>query len=174
MIAVLRIGHRPDRDKRITTHVALVARAFGAEKMFVDTKDRKLEETIRSVCGRFGGDFTIETGISAKTILTQWDGFVVHLTMYGEKLDKSLKKIKKKNNVLVVVGAEKVPAFLYEESDVNIAVGNQPHSEVAALAMFLDRLTEGKWQKKKFEGKLMIVPCSRGKNVVSGKKKEKI
>ena len=174
MIAVLRIGHRPDRDKRITTHVALVARAFGAEKMFVDTKDRKLEETIRSVCGRFGGDFTIETGVSAKTILTQWDGFVVHLTMYGEKLDKSLKKIKKKNNVLVVVGAEKVPAFLYEESDVNIAVGNQPHSEVAALAMFLDRLTEGKWQKKKFEGKLMIVPCSRGKNVVSGKKKEKI
>ena len=175
MIAVLRIGHRPDRDKRITTHVALVARAFGAEKMFVDTKDRKLEETIRSVCGRFGGDFTIETGVSAKTILTQWDGFVVHLTMYGEKLDKSLKKIKKKNNVLVVVGAEKVPAFLYEESDVNIAVGNQPHSEVAALAMFLDRLTEGKWQKKKFKGKLMIVPCSRGKNVVSGKrKKEKI
>ena len=86
MIAVLRIGHRPDRDKRITTHVALVARAFGAEKMFVDTKDRKLEETIRSVCGRFGGDFTIETGVSAKTILTQWEGLVVHLTMYGEKL----------------------------------------------------------------------------------------
>ena len=172
MIAVLRIGHRPDRDKRITTHVALVARAFGAEKMFVDTKDRKLEETIQSVCGRFGGDFTIETGVSAKTILTQWSGLIVHLTMYGEKLDKSLKKIKKKNDVLVVVGAEKVPAFLYEESDVNIAVGNQPHSEVAALAMFLDRLTEGKWQKKKFKGKLMIVPCSRGKNVVSGKRKK--
>lgn len=172
MIAVLRIGHRPDRDKRITTHVALVARAFGAKKMFVDTKDRKLEETIQSVCGRFGGDFTIETGVSAKTILTQWSGLVVHLTMYGEKLDKSLKKIRKKNDVLVVVGAEKVPAFLYEESDFNIAVGNQPHSEVAALAVFLDRLNEGKWQTKKFKGKLMIVPCSRGKNVVSGKRKK--
>ncbi len=29
MIAVLRLGHRPERDKRITTHVALTSRAFG-------------------------------------------------------------------------------------------------------------------------------------------------
>ncbi|MCC6052717.1 MAG: tRNA (cytidine(56)-2'-O)-methyltransferase, partial [Desulfurococcaceae archaeon] len=29
-IYVLRYGHRPERDKRVTTHVALVARAFGA------------------------------------------------------------------------------------------------------------------------------------------------
>jgi tRNA (cytidine56-2'-O)-methyltransferase len=39
MITVLRIGHRPERDKRITTHVGLVSRAFSAEKMLVDTKD---------------------------------------------------------------------------------------------------------------------------------------
>jgi tRNA (cytidine56-2'-O)-methyltransferase len=172
MIAVMRIGHRPDRDKRITTHVALVARAFGAEKMFVDTKDRKLEETIRSVCVRFGGDFTIETGVSIKTILSRWEGSIIHLTMYGEKLDKSIKKIKKKNDILVIVGAEKVPAFLYERAEVNISVGNQPHSEVAALAVFLDRLSEGKWQNKKFNGKLMIVPCANGKNVVSGERKK--
>ncbi|TLZ95287.1 MAG: tRNA (cytidine(56)-2'-O)-methyltransferase, partial [Methanobacteriota archaeon] len=30
MITVLRLGHRPARDKRVTTHVALTARAFGA------------------------------------------------------------------------------------------------------------------------------------------------
>ncbi|MGC9107424.1 MAG: tRNA (cytidine(56)-2'-O)-methyltransferase, partial [Infirmifilum sp.] len=28
-VVVLRLYHRPDRDKRVTTHVALVARAFG-------------------------------------------------------------------------------------------------------------------------------------------------
>ena len=36
MIIVLRIGHRIGRDKRITTHVALVARAFGANKIIID------------------------------------------------------------------------------------------------------------------------------------------
>ena len=41
MITILRIGHRISRDKRITTHVALVARAFGADNILVDTKDKK-------------------------------------------------------------------------------------------------------------------------------------
>jgi tRNA (cytidine56-2'-O)-methyltransferase len=45
MITVLRIGHRLGRDKRITTHVALVARAFGANKILVDTVDKKIMET---------------------------------------------------------------------------------------------------------------------------------
>jgi len=36
MITVLRIGHRISRDKRITTHVALVARAFGADKILIE------------------------------------------------------------------------------------------------------------------------------------------
>jgi len=44
MITILRIGHRISRDKRITTHVALVARAFGAEKIYIDQKDTKIEE----------------------------------------------------------------------------------------------------------------------------------
>jgi tRNA (cytidine56-2'-O)-methyltransferase len=32
LLAVFRLGHRVQRDKRLTTHVALVARAFGADK----------------------------------------------------------------------------------------------------------------------------------------------
>ena len=41
-VYVLRIGHRPGRDKRITTHVALVARAFGANGFILgDTCDDK-------------------------------------------------------------------------------------------------------------------------------------
>ena len=43
MITVLRLGHRVSRDKRTTTHVALAARAFGADKMLVSEKDEALQ-----------------------------------------------------------------------------------------------------------------------------------
>jgi tRNA (cytidine56-2'-O)-methyltransferase len=169
MITVLRIGHRLGRDKRITTHVALVARAFGANKILVDTVDKKIMETISSTCTRFGGNFEIETGVDTKKILKQWNGVIVHLTMYGEQVENSIKKIDKKKDLLIVVGAEKVPPFVYEMADFNIAVGNQPHSEVAALAIFLDRYNKGSWQRKKFEGKIEILPSHKGKKVITKK-----
>lgn len=169
MINVLRIGHRLQRDKRITTHVALVARAFGAEKIFIDTLDKKIEETIRSTIKRFGGNFEIKTGVDKKKIVKNWNGTIVHLTMYGEKLDKVVNKIVKQKDLLIIVGAEKVPPWIYEISDYNVSVGNQPHSEVAALAVFLDRYTKGKWIDKNFNGKLEILPSNKGKKVVSKK-----
>jgi len=169
MITVLRIGHRLNRDKRITTHVALVARAFGADKILIDTVDKKIMETIHSTCTRFGGNFEIETGVDKKKILKDWKGLIVHLTMYGEQIENSIKKIDKKKNLLVVVGAEKVPPFVYEMADFNVAVGNQPHSEVAALAIFLDRYNKGSWLRKKFEGKIEILPSHKGKKVITKK-----
>ena len=173
MIAVLRLGHRIPRDSRISTHVALVARSFGADKIFIDTRDVEIEKTIRSVCARFGGDFSIETNVHPKTLLRQWQGTIVHLTMYGEELQKAIQKLRSPTNLLIVVGAEKVPFYVYELADVNVSVGNQPHSEVAALALFLDRYTKGSWQKKKFNGTMEIIPCSRGKKVIEHKKPEK-
>jgi len=167
MINILRIGHRISRDKRITTHVALVARAFGADKIYIDTEDKKIEETIRSACHRFGGNFEIETGIDKKKILKNWNGVIVHLTMYGEELKKSINKIDKNKDLLVIVGAEKVPPQIYEMADFNVSIGNQPHSEVAALAIFLDRYTNGIWQKKRFNGKIEILPSNKGKKVIS-------
>ncbi|PNX49258.1 MAG: tRNA (cytidine(56)-2'-O)-methyltransferase [Thermoplasmata archaeon M9B1D] len=169
MINILRIGHRISRDKRITTHVALVARAFGADKIFIDTPDKKIEETITSTVKRFGGNFKIITGADKKKILHSWNGTIVHLTMYGEKLNKIVNKIDKNKDLLIIVGAEKVPPWIYEISDYNISVGNQPHSEVAALAVFLDRYTDGKWVNKKFNGNLEILPSNKGKKVLSKK-----
>ncbi len=167
MITVLRIGHRIARDKRITTHVALVARAFGADEIIIDTKDEKIEKNLQSICKRFGGDFKIETGVDYKKIIKQWKGAIVHLTMYGEELNKSINKINKNKNLLVVVGAEKVPPQVYELADFNVSVGNQPHSEVAALSIFLDRYNSGRWINKKFNGKIEILPSNKGKKVVS-------
>jgi len=89
----------------------------------------------------------------------------VHLTMYGLHLDDVLPRIPREN-LLVIVGAEKVPAEVYRLSDLNVAVGSQPHSEVAALAVFLDRLLEGEGLQREFKGRLRIRPSARGKDVV--------
>ena len=43
---VLRMGHRPERDKRITSHVALTSRAFGAEKMYLHRSDSRVISTV--------------------------------------------------------------------------------------------------------------------------------
>ena len=167
MITVLRIGHRISRDKRITTHVALVARAFGADKILIDTKDENIEKNICSICKKFGGNFKIKSGVDRKKIIREWNGTIVHLTMYGERLNKSIDKIDKNEDLLIIVGAEKVPSEIYEIADFNISVGNQPHSEVAALAIYLDRYNEGDWQEKKFNGKIEILPRNKGKKVKS-------
>jgi tRNA (cytidine56-2'-O)-methyltransferase len=165
VITVLRIGHRIDRDKRITTHVALVARAFGADTILISTKDEKLARTIQGVVKRFGGSFHIETGVDPKKFISGWKGTIIHLTMYGEQLEKAVMRIDKAKDVLIIVGAEKVPPYFYEVADHNVSVGNQPHSEVAALALFLDRFTKGAWLRQRFHGNIEIIPSNKGKKV---------
>ncbi|HEX9816869.1 MAG TPA: tRNA (cytidine(56)-2'-O)-methyltransferase [Candidatus Thermoplasmatota archaeon] len=168
MIQVLRLGHRRARDARVTTHVCLTARAFGAEAVVVTEKDAALEKTVNDVVKRFGGPFAIRTGEAWKPLVKAWKkrGVVLHLTMYGEPLENALPRVLGKD-VLVVIGAEKVPGDLYDLADVNVAVGNQPHSEVAALAITLDRLTEGTWSRRSFEGQVQIVPNPRGKTLIN-------
>ncbi|MEM2080074.1 MAG: tRNA (cytidine(56)-2'-O)-methyltransferase, partial [Nitrososphaerota archaeon] len=61
----------------------------------------------------------------------------------------------------------KVPRVYYELSDYNVAVGHQPHSEIAALAIFLDRLYSGKELKLIYsDAKLYIEPSPREKKVI--------
>lgn len=169
MIVVLRLGHRPKRDQRVTTHVALTARALGADEVWVTTEDEKLEETVESVVRRFGGKFRIKTGVDWRKAIRAWKGEVVHLTMYGERLDSALPTIRSKR-LMIVVGAEKVPREVYDLATRNVSVGNQPHSEVAALAIFLDRYTGGKALRRDFRGRLRILPNPRGKTVVDREK----
>jgi len=166
MITVLRIGHRPERDKRITTHVALVARAFGADEILVDKKDFELESTFAGVCERFGGEVKIETGVNWRSTIKDWDGQIIHLTMYGEELETAMGDVNSSLDTMVIVGAEKVPREVYEIADLNIAVGNQPHSEVAALAVFLYKFFDSKPFKDLEGGQMSILPNKKGKTVV--------
>lgn len=169
-VEVLRLGHRPARDKRITTHVALAARALGASGIRIAEEDPEVVRSVRSVVERFGGGFWVEDGAGWRTPIREWQragGQVVHLTMYGLPLGDTMPLVRADGrDVLVVVGAEKVPADLYGLCDHNVAVGSQPHSEVAALALALDRLSAGAWEQARFEGgKVRVRPTARGKRV---------
>jgi tRNA (cytidine56-2'-O)-methyltransferase len=144
-IYILRLGHRPERDKRVTTHVALTARAFGAKGIYVSTKDEELERSVRSVAKRFGGDFTITTGIKWKEFLRNFEGTKVHLTMYGTHIDDALPRVRTamtEKNADRGRRGEGAPRSI-PGGHLQHRVGNQPHSEVAALSVFLDRLKEG-------------------------------
>ncbi|MBE8539255.1 tRNA (cytidine(56)-2'-O)-methyltransferase [Geoglobus acetivorans] len=166
-VYVLRLGHRPERDKRISTHVALTARAFGARGIYFDTSDTRLFESVRDVVDRWGGEFFIERAESWKSLIKNFEGVKVHLTMYGLPLPDKLHEIRNADKILVIVGAEKVPPEVYELSDYNIAIGNQPHSEVAALAIFLDRVLEGHVFNAEFEdARLRVIPSERGKKII--------
>jgi len=178
-IVVLRWGHRPRRDARLTTHVALAARALGASGLIIsDIEDPKIKETIEKVTQNWGGSFFFEMGAPWRKTVTDWKakgGLVVHLTAYGENIETShvLQRIKTSSkDILVIVGSQKVPSEFFSEavSDFNVAIGSQPHSECASLAVFLDRFFEGKELTRKFQnGKVRIVPQRRGKKVVSQK-----
>ena len=92
--------------------------------------------------------------------------------MYGENINQIESKINKNDDYLIIVGAEKVPREVYENADYNIAVGNQPHSEISALAVLLDRLQDGNQFKNKFKNpNREIVPSKNGKNVTVHKKR---
>ena len=175
-VVVLRWGHR-HRDQRLTSHVALTARALGASAFIMsDITDPKVKETIDKVMESWGGNFQFDMGLPWKTVVKEWrakNGVTVHLTAYGENIQTSdvMKRIRATGkNVLVIVGSQKVPAGFFSESvsDFNVAVGNQPHSECSSLAVFLDRFFEGKELSDDFveNAKKKIVPQARGKRVI--------
>lgn len=141
MIKVLRLGHRAGRDDRISTHVALTARQWGSESVvYSGEKDSSMMESVRDIADRWGGGFEVEYREDYMNVIQSFEGLKIHLTMYGEPLEENLEGFREtEEDVLVVVGAEKVPREVYESVDYNIGVGNQPHSEIAALAVFLDR-----------------------------------
>jgi len=170
-VAVLRLGHRPGRDERMTTHVGLTARALGADRVIFPDNAGQSEETVRDITDRFGGPFEVERSDSQHAVVREWPGVVVHLTMYGERVqdvEAAVREAHETDPVLVVVGGEKVPFSVYEAADWNVGVTNQPHSEVAGLAVFLDRLFEGRELDREWvDAKRRVIPKETGKRVES-------
>ena len=169
VIEVVRIGQRVVRDDRVTTHVALVSRGFGGDRIYMTEVNPEIKDTIEKINNTWGGDFQVEFIEKWKTIVKKKkdEGFkIVHLSMYGENINDAEGKIGNEKNLLIVVGAEKVPREIYELADYNVGVGSQPHSEISALAILMDRIQKGKQFEKEFpNAKRKIIPTKNGKNV---------
>ena len=169
VIEVVRIGQRVVRDDRVTTHVALVSRSFGAEKIFMTEVNPEIKDTLDKINNTWGGNFVVEFIDNWKSVVKKKteEGFkIIHLSMYGENINDVQNQLRKEEKMLVVVGAEKVPREIYELADYNIGVGSQPHSEISALAILLDRIQQGEQFEKVFpDAKRKIIPTKNGKNV---------
>jgi tRNA (cytidine56-2'-O)-methyltransferase len=76
--------------------------------------------------------------------------------MYGQNLPNVIDQLDT-DRLMVVVGAEKVPPDLFRLADYNVAITNQPHSEIAALSIFLDRVQNGQELVADFSGSMRIV-----------------
>ena len=172
-VTVLRLGHRLHRDDRLSTHVGLTSRALGADEViYTDDKDDAMLASVAEVAGKWGGKFKVSYVEDWKEPLKEAKKKkikIVHLTMYGEPLQKKISAIRKEKNLMIAVGGAKVPGQMYIAADYNVAVGSQPHSEVAALAVLLHEYFKGKELAKKFpKAKLRIEPQASGKKVIAG------
>ncbi|MFB3113349.1 MAG: tRNA (cytidine(56)-2'-O)-methyltransferase [Nitrosopumilaceae archaeon] len=175
VIEVLRIGQRLVRDDRVTTHVALVARAFGASKIYMNEVNPEIKDTLEKINKTWGGDFEISFIDNWKQVIKKKkdSAKIVHLTMYGENVNDVESNLKNEQNLLIVVGAEKVPMEIYDLADCNVAIGGQPHSEISALAVLLDRILKGKQLHAPFDNaQRRIIPTKQGKNVVVNKTRD--
>ena len=157
---VLRLGYRKGRDPRITTHLALVARALGADGfLLAGDEDKEMFDNLNSVSDRFGGNLDTQhvSGLGHLKKHLENGGVAVHLTMYGEPFRKAIPKIRRDRPVVVVVGGAKVPGDVYKICQHNVAVGNQPHSEVAALALFMDAWFGESASERNFDNARLII-----------------
>ncbi|MDR3223127.1 MAG: tRNA (cytidine(56)-2'-O)-methyltransferase [Methanobrevibacter sp.] len=170
-IEVLRLNHRKKRDTRISTHVCLTARAFGASKIYLTgEEDVKLMENVKDLVKRWGGSFEISYNKSYMNIIEEYQnngGEVIHLTMYGIQVQNVVKDIQKSiKDKLIVVGGSRVPTKVYKKADYNVSITNQPHSEVSSLAIFQHMLLDGKEFDINFDNSVFeIIPMVEGKKV---------
>lgn len=173
MIDILKLDHRPFRDKRITTHCALVSRAFGADNFYYSgIEDNEFKNNILEINKQWGRkSFKTEFILNPIDFVKKYKGIKIHLTMYGEQIIKKIsviKDLKKNNDFLIIIGGPKVESFFYENSTHNISVTNQPHSEVAALSLLMYFLNPEYLEMINFKDtKIKINPSANKKKVIS-------
>ena len=168
-VDVLRLGYRRGRDPRITTHLALVARALGSDGfLLAGDDDQEMFDNLNSVSERFGGELDTEhvSGLGHLKKHVENGGVAVHLTMYGEPFRQAIPKIRRDRPLIIVVGGAKVPGDVYKICQHNVAVGNQPHSEVAALALFMDAWFGESGSERSFKDARLVIEGVNGGKLV--------
>lgn len=172
-LSILKLDHRPFRDKRITTHCALVTRSFGAKNFyFSGVDDNNLKNGVNDITNKWGGPFNIdyiEDPLNFVIKKKKEKYIIIHLTMYGINLFTEINNLKEKiinKNTLIIVGGPKVPKEYYQLADYNIAIGNQPHSEISAISLILYLLNPKFIENNEFKNKkIEIMPNNNYKNI---------
>ena len=139
--------------------------------MYLHPPDAELAKRLAAVTHRWGGDFAVVPVDDWKGLVRSFPGAVVHLTMYGLPLERLLPRLARLPRILLVVGGAKVPPELYRTSRYNVAVTHQPHSEVAAVAVVLERLLGIPGPGRGGSAAQRVVPRAHGKRVVEGRRR---
>lgn len=157
------------RDYRTLTHLCLVSRALGAERIYLEEFDDGLLETMKEVNETWGPGFEVSKAASWRGVMNQAkkEGrTTVHLTMYGLPFQDRIEELRGMDRFLIVVGGPKVPGEVYRLADYNLGVTSQPHSEIAALAIMMHELQSGEELKREFQSsRIKIIPSEKGKKV---------
>ena len=151
-----------------------MARILGASTFYYSgDHDKGFEESVKALQERWGGNMEVLYTTSPRKVLKDYP-LSIHLTMYGERVEEVIGEIreawKERGRALIIIGSAKVPGWAYDAT-YNVASTNQPHSEVAALALFGHLLLEGQELSMDFEraisqgAKVRVVPQKRGKRV---------
>ena len=128
--------------------------------------------SVRSLGNAWGGSFSVVQKVSPLRIISEWKkdgGRVINLSMYGEDMRAPMSELYHVyytlgQPLLVVVGSSKVDGKVYQASDFNLAVTHSPHSEVAALAIFLEKLLGNRaWGRRKPESRIKILSALKTK-----------
>lgn len=169
---ILRLGHRFVRDDRVTMHIFLAARAFGAEQaVYSGQQDPTMEGQVKEIVKKWGGNFTVEYTSDALKQLQTWKQAgreLIHLTMYGLPVQDVIEKIRRSpREKVIIIGGAKVKRSIYDVAEWNIAVTSQPHSEISALSVFLHILFQGAELEKMHENaRFYIIPQAHGKKMI--------
>ncbi len=170
MSILFRLSHRKERDKRVTTHLFLTARLFNVREIYYSgEKDDILENNIFSVEEKWGKtinkiEYIKNPKLKIKDLKNK--GYkIIHLTMYGEDYKKVVKKLREEK-LCIIVGSEKVPGWVYDVADYNVAIGNQPHSEITAFTVFMYEIYKCNLKIENIKSKIKIIPSPKGKMVV--------
>ncbi len=71
---VLRLGHRIERDKRVTMHIFLTARALSASGViYSGQRDSDLEKRIQALVDKWGGPFKVRFEKNWKRLIENWN-----------------------------------------------------------------------------------------------------
>ena len=134
--------------------------------MYLHPPDPSIAQRMAQVDASWGGEFEVIGIPDWRPLVRSWPGAVVHLTMYGLPLERVESRLRALTDLLVVVGGAKVPSELYAWARFNVAIGHEPHSEVAALAVLLDHLRGLPPPGPRAGARRWVSPRAHGKAIV--------